>query len=274
MKPVYHYRLLVLFLIGFLAVLSGLGTAGVIAQEPTPTSFPVIPDGYSLVFEDTFDQEGLDSAQWRFRFEDGSPYAVGVLVDSAVYQPGDGYLHFVTNYHDSQFLTGMIRSVEEFQYGYFEARIQFQTLQGHHGAFWLQSPLYGKHLDDPARSGAEIDIIEFFGNGRTDTDAEQNIYWNDYDSPDLQARSHEVLYREQYGVELSEEFHTFALLWTPDEYVFFIDGVETWRTSEGVSRVPQYIILNLTTSGWENGRMDVDQLPDEMLIDYVRVFMP
>lgn len=274
MKSACHYCLLVLLLVGFLVVLSVPGAPGVIAQETTPTLLPGIPDGYSLVFEDTFDQEGLDTTKWQFRYENGRPYGAGVAAHSAVQQPGDGYLHLVTSYQNGDFLTGMIRSVEEFQYGYFEARIRFQALQGHHGAFWLQSPLYGQYLDDPARSGAEIDIIEFFGNGRTATDAKQNVYWNAYGSEDLQGRLFEVFYRDQYGVELSEEFHVFALQWTPDEYVFFIDGVEIWRTSEGVSHTPQFIILSLTTTGWENGRLDVNRLPDEMQVDYVRVFMP
>lgn len=243
-----------------------------LTPESEPQTSPPAPDGYTLVFEDEFDQQGLDATKWRLRFEAGTERGAGVIARSAVQQPGDGYLHLVTDYLDGQLLTGMIRSTQEFKYGYFEARIKFQELQGHHGAFWLQSPLYGQYHDDPARSGAEIDVIEFFGGGRTETDAQQSIYWNAYDSEDLQHRSHDVFYREQHATELSQEFHTFALLWTPEEYVFYIDGVETWRTSEGLSQVPQYLVLSLESSTWENTRLDVDRLPDEMLVDYVRVF--
>jgi hypothetical protein len=28
-------------------------------------------------------------------------------------------------------------------------------------------------------------------------------------------------------------FHTFALYWKAEEYVFFVDGKETWRTAAG-----------------------------------------
>lgn len=240
------------------------------ANAPEPSGH--VPEGYDFVFGDEFEEVGLSEGRWEYRYLHLASYGAGVLSETSVIQPGDGFLHLVTSYENGQFFTGMIRSVEEFQYGYFEARIQFQALQGHHGAFWLQSPLYGQYRDDPAKSGAEIDIIEFFGNRRTATDAQQNVYWNPYDSPDLQERTNDVFYRLQYGKELSDDFHVFSLLWTPDKYVFFIDGIETWRVTEGISQVSEYLVLSLTTSEWENALLEAGELPDEMLIDYVRVY--
>lgn len=242
-------------------------------QQPPPPS-PYVPDGYQLVFFDEFETAGLDTARWRHRYREGHSYGAGIASHSSVYQPGDGLLHLVTRYEDGQFLTGMVRSVPQFQYGYFEARIRFQTLQGHHGAFWLQSETYGQIVGDPGRSGAEIDIIEFFGNGRIATDAKQNVYFDPYISGQEQpGAEHDLFYRDTHnGVELSEDFHVFGLLWTPNEYVFFIDGVETWRTSVGMSHVQEYIVLSLTTSAWENDRLDTALLPDEMVVDYVRVY--
>lgn len=231
-----------------------------------------VPAGYSLVYTDEFDGAELDLTRWQHRYL--GRYQAGYNRPEAIVQPGDGYLHLVTRYEDKKVYTGMIRTIEQFQYGYFEACIRFQSLQGHHGAFWLQSPFYGRYLDDPARSGAEIDIIEFFGSGRQQHDSEQNLNWNAYDSGRLEARSHELRYRQDFGAELSDDFHTFGLLWTHEEYVFFIDGVETWRTSEGISQTEEYIVLSLITSTWENSRLVVDQLPDTMLVDYVRVYRP
>lgn len=240
-------------------------------EPPSIVHSGFVPDGYTLIFSDEFNQIGLDTTQWRHRYVN-RPYLAGYNSEESIEQPGDGYLHLITRHKNDQFLTGMIQSIEEFQYGYFEARIRFQSLQGHHGAFWLQSPLYGQYLDDPGQSGAEIDIIEFFGTERSQTDAQHNVHWNPYASEAKQQVSHDLFYRQEYGDELSGEFHIFALQWTEDEYIFFIDGVETWRTSEGLSHVPQYIVLSLITSAWENARLDIQQLPDEMLVDYVRVY--
>jgi beta-glucanase (GH16 family) len=66
-------------------------------------------------------------------------------------------------------------------------------------------------------------------------------------------------------------YHTFGLLWTPGEYVFFVDGVETWRTTEAVSQIPEYMILSVELSGW-GGDVTQATLPDEILFDYVRVY--
>lgn len=241
-------------------------------EEPSCAPSTSIPVGYSLVFADEFEGAQLDQTAWEHRYPN-RPYLAGYNSEATISQPGDGYLHLVTSYENGTFYTGMLQSLEHFQYGYFEACIQFQSLQGHHGAFWLQSPLYGHYLDDPGRSGAEIDVIEFFGSGRGQHDAEQNVYWNPYKSEQLQERSHEVSYYQQFGAELSDTFHMFSLLWTANEYVFFIDGIETWRTSEGLSHIPQNVVLSLVTSSWENARLDVSKLrDDEMLVDYVRVY--
>lgn len=259
----------------FVAVL--LSAVPSLAQEATEepcqdrlSSF--VPPEYDLVFGDEFDQTGLDLEQWKYRYS--GPYLAGFNSEHSVIQPGDGSLHLVTTHDGGQFLTGMIESRRQFQYGYFEARLQFQSLQGHHGAFWLQSPLYGQYLNDPGRSGAEIDIIEFFGSGRAATDAQHNVHWNPYASDQKEKRSHDVFYRDEFGTELSDDFHVFGLLWTPEGYVFFIDGTETWRTSDGLSHTPEVVVLSLITSDWENARLDPNLLPDEMLIDYVRVYTP
>jgi len=239
-------------------------------------SSPYVPDHYTLSFFDEFDTEGLNAEKWRNRYSEGHTYGAGIAPHQSVSQIGDGYLRLITRHESDQFLTGMVRSVPQFKYGYFEARILFQKLQGHHGAFWLQSETYGQVTGNPAQSGAEIDIIEFFGAERQLTDAKQNVYYDPYISGQKQPGAEfDVFYRSNHDeIELNDAFHIFGLLWTEAEYVFYIDGVETWRTNTGLSQVEEYIVLSLTTSEWENARLDVNKLPDEMVIDYVRVHYP
>ena len=47
----------------------------------------------------------------------------------------------------------------------------------------------------------------------------------------------------------------FSVEWTPEEYVFRIDGVETLRTDQGVADRKVFVILSLLTSDWELKRM-------------------
>lgn len=269
-KLLLTISVLVTGVVGIVAVVSSVNNQ----PQPLPTPSAYVPDDYKLVFFDEFVTEGLNPASWQHRYREGHVYGAGIASHSSISQPGDGLLHLVTRYENGQFLTGMIRSVPQFQYGYFEARIRFQTLEGHHGAFWLQSETYGQIVGNPGQSGAEIDIIEFFGNGRTATDAKQNVYFDPYISgEDQPGAEHDLFYRDTHdGTELSDDFHVFGLLWTPDEYVFFVDGVETWRTPVGLSHVEEYIVLSLTTSLWENANLDASLLPDEMAVDYIRVY--
>jgi beta-glucanase (GH16 family) len=67
-------------------------------------------------------------------------------------------------------------------------------------------------------------------------------------------------------------FHTFSLLWTPEEYVFAVDGKETWRTKAGgVCQTPLYIKLSDEVGPW-GGKISEAKLPDCFVVDYVRVY--
>jgi hypothetical protein len=60
--------------------------------------------------------------------------------------------------------------------------------------------------------------------------------------------------------------------WLPDEYVFYVDGKETWRTKAGgVCQVPQYMLLSDEIGSWA-GDITKAKLPDQFLVDYVRVY--
>jgi len=64
------------------------------------------------------------------------------------------------------------------RYGYFECRAQLQKSPGVWAAFWIQSAEISKG-EDPAKYGAEIDIME--GNK---SDAYSNgLHWDSYIKP-------------------------------------------------------------------------------------------
>ena len=57
-----------------------------------------------------------------------------------------------------------------------------------------------------------------------------------------------------------------------DEYVFYVDGKETWRTkASGVCQVPEYIKLSDEIGKWA-GDIGKAKLPDAFMVDYVRVY--
>ena len=46
-------------------------------------------------------------------------------------------------------------------------------------------------------------------------------------------------------------YHVFSVEWTPTEYVFRISGHEVWRTDQGISHDPEFLILSMLSSDFE-----------------------
>lgn len=242
------------------------------AAEDAQREDPVSP--WTLVWQDEFDGRVLDATKWAVRSaglrESAMISAENVSLDGA------GHLLLTTTEKDGVIHTGMIGSQGKFSqtYGRWEARIKFHAMEGHHGAFWLQPER--REMDagnNPHLTGAEIDIIEWFGAGRKDGGAASNLYWPGETGQHLHAGGPLDLTRVlKDGRSLSDDFHVYAVEWTPDEYVFFIDEHEVFRTKAGVSRQPQYAILSLLCADWEAPRLDRNRLPESMMVDYVRVY--
>ena len=71
----------------------------------------------------------------------------------------------------------------------------------------------------------------------------------------------------------------YALLWTPDEYVFYLDGVEQWRSTSAVSRRGEYLRLTceVLDRGWagtipNGGYGAAASSATKMQVDWVRVW--
>lgn len=104
-------------------------------------------------------------------------------------------------------------------------------------------------------------------------------------------KEHKSRMSKQYQVQndMYNEFNTYGLLWTEDEYVFYINGKGTWRTSWGVSQVPEYLWLSVEIAGEAGtanpsnpdnkytfaGEIEKNEnktTPYDFEVDYVRVY--
>ena len=153
--------------------------------------------------------------------------------------------------------------------------------QGLWSAFWMINPNVGKVSDD-ATQGAELDIMEspfWHLGGMLNRKITQNIHYSGYD---LQTKYKNVgifnLDNDPY-----ENYNTYGLLWTPEEYVFYINGREVAHTSYGgVSTQPEYMILSCEvdggngkpTFGWSGNieKNDKASFTAEFKVDYVRAY--
>ena len=93
-----------------------------------------------------------------------------------------------------------------------------------------------------------------------------NLHWDGY------GKHHKSEGAKFTRPEVMQGWHTFGLLWLPTEYVFYVDGQETWRSSAGgVSQVPEYVKLTEEIGPW-GGKIQKASLPDYCEVDYVRVY--
>ncbi len=238
-------------------------TTAALAEEPF---LPPLPEGkmWKLAWSDEFDGTKIDESKWEIMGDWKRRDGYWVREDS--YLDGKGNLLLRTKKDGDRYTSGAVRTQDKFEhtFGYWVCRCKFPTEEGHWPAFWLFARPGVNKVGDGGRDGTEIDVME--KPWRQDK-ITQNLHWDGY------GKAHKSAGTGQITIPgVSEGFHTFGLHWTPEEYVFYIDGKETWRTSAGgVSRVPQFIKLTEEIGKW-GGDITKADLPDYFTVDYVRIY--
>lgn len=225
---------------------------------------------YGLVFEDEFSGTELDASKWvrspQWKRQDLNNY----WDDSMTWLDGRGNLVIGMTYDSEKdrYLSGGVETKGLFEqaYGYFEIRCTVNTVPGYWTAFWLM----GDCVTDETQggvNGTEIDIMEtpYYSKKQV----QNTLNWDGYGA------AHKAEGKVSDINIYDGEYHIFSLLWKEDEYVFYTDGEETWRTKAekalGTCREPLYMIISSETGSW-TGKPDPNDLPDSMKVDYVRVY--
>lgn len=221
---------------------------------------------YRLVWNDEFDGTSIDTAKWNFRAE-GTLRNFATVSRKTITVDGKGNaLIMVTADSSGNYFVGQLGTMNIFEtrFGYFECRAKMNKSIGPHVAFWLQSEDIGK-TGNPCVNGTEIDIFEYH---RKDPGAVyHNLHWDGYGS------EHKTTGIRVPFPGIEKDYHTFGLEWNEKEYVFYIDGKETWRTDTALSCREQYLILSTELTGF-GGEPRPEYYPDTVVFDYVRVYKP
>jgi beta-glucanase (GH16 family) len=268
----------------------GAGTGG------TPSgSGGARTDGYEPVWRDEFDGPNIDVSKWEHEvncwgggnnedqcyvadeknsFIEAGVLHIVVLADSPSGREGGGSENpdnVVTRGHSSGRLRTMNRA--DFKYGRFEARLMLPRTQGLWPAFWMlpTDNVFGGW----AKSG-EIDIME-----AVNLDPEERIYgtlhYGDAWPNNLHTGAETIPSSKAW-----ENFHLYAVEWEEGEIRWFIDEKHyatqnKWSTVEAPFPAPFnerfHIILNVAIGGsWPGPPDPTTEMPQEMLVDYVRVY--
>lgn len=169
----------------------------------------------------------------------------------------------------------MIALKEQYRQGYYEIRCRCNPGEDFWSAFWIQADHpYDHALSAGGVNGAEIDIFEAMNYGKR-LDGERNavsstVHCNGSDDDPVNIDSQVVGYFK-VGRDIYQTFNTYGLEWTEDEYIFYINGVESGRTSfgNGVSQVPEEVIVSLEIAESISHGQDFSTT---MAVDYVRIY--
>ena len=239
---------------------------------------PPAPAGkkWVLAWHDEFDGTVIDPAKWTVGGgTEADPQARrdGFWVREAMVLDGQGNLVMRTYAKDGKVFDGEMDTDATFlhSYGYYEARMDVNKVEGHWGAFWLMGGDWGPTgVGHGGEDGVEIDVMERPWSSAEGGDLTNHaIHWDGYaDGANASTQS--------TTPGIMQGFHTFGLWWAEDLYHFYIDGNEVWTTAAGgICKVPIGIILSDEVGAnifFAAGAIDVTKLPDRTLVDYVRVF--
>ena len=235
----------------------------------------------NLVMEDNFDINGApDSNIWDYNIGTGSngwgnnelqyytDRSENVIVE-------DGVLKIIArqeSYMGSGYTSARLLTSGKFEqtYGRFEARIQLPWGQGIWPAFWLLGEDAGGTQSWPQIG--EIDIME--NRGQEPTLINGTVHGPEYSGGESITKSYEL-----ENDRFDTGFHIFGVEWGENYINFYVDDVlynqikPTDVTGDWVFNHPFYIIINVAVGGGYVGSPnDATLFPQEMLVDYVRVY--
>ena len=264
--------------------------------DPNGSPPDLVAEGYVETFFDDFDTDSLDADDnWvtdlsfaQFRADGGAingaqQYFVdvrgqdrGFPFDPFVFENGnlkitaiDTPANLLEESGGQPYLSGAISTrskVPGFEYGYFEMRAKVPSGNGLLSTFFLFQPSGNQY---------EIDILEYLG--REPDGATQNYHYRDgfrFEDTGFAGVPHAspTMFLNT-GEDLSQDFHTYSVLWEPGIIIFYIDEREVRRlTGPRVSDRPMDIVLQLVV-GTPNfaGDPTGTPFPVEYEVDYVRV---
>lgn len=184
-----------------------------------------------------------------------NPFSIedGVLTITAARAPA-AIQPYIDNY---KYTSGLLTTYESFAqtYGYFEIRADMPEKQGVWPAFWL--------LPADGSWPPELDVVEMLGQdpGKLIMTSHSN-----------ETGTHTTVSSTAFAADTGG-FHTYGVLWTEDELVWYFDDVEVARAATPSDmHDPMYMLVDLAVGGLAGAPADGLATPAEMQIDYIHAY--
>lgn len=253
--------------------------------EPDPGEEPVDTGAWTLVWQDEFDGDALDSTRWSVQTGDGCDLGIcgwgnneRQWYQAANATVGDGVLTITARRETVgayAYTSARLRTAGkgDWTYARIEARARLPRGQGLWPALWMlpTDAVYGGW----AASG-EIDIMELVGHEPATVHGTLHYggSWPDNESSG-------DAYTLPSGT-FADTFHVFALEWEEGVIRWFVDGVlyqvqTGWSTPAAPFPAPFdrrfHLLVNLAVGGnWPGDPDETTVFPQQLVVDRVRVY--
>ncbi|MCQ2479991.1 MAG: glycoside hydrolase family 16 protein [Clostridia bacterium] len=287
--PTQFSKLPVLFFTGklkqfFAAILAIFQLLGVIIFD---TPGPVIGEeidlsDYTVVFSDEFTGDSLNTDVWE-----GVPMlGTGEIFDESMLSFDGDNLIMSTQYleNGSQgagWYTGGIENTDAFSNiqpgSYIECRCIVPAAKGMWSAFWLMTSGQKEYRKGINTDYTEIDVMESFYYGQKHQNSTINTVhkWQ----PETRDFKSEIVgkYRVDKHKDMYNEYVTYGVLWEEDQFIFYIDGKESGRTTNGATTDPAFMLLTCQVKLNDVEHPEIldnpeSAFPAKFIVDYVRVY--
>ena len=244
---------------------------------------PMEYEGYELVWNDEFEGNSLNTNNWVFEIGDGCPHLCGwgnnelQFYRSENAWVSDGVLTIEArkqswanrNYTSARLKT---QGKQSFQYGRIDIRALLPRGQGIWPALWMLG-------DDITSVGwpkcGEIDIMEMIGGGAgRDNRVYGTLHWDN--------NGHVYTggsYTLPSGI-FANEYHVFSIIWDEQSIKWFVNDIQYHEINITPSHMTEFhqghfLIFNVAVGGiWPGNPNETTIFPQQMKVDYVRVFQP
>lgn len=253
----------------FIVLLAFAGTLFAGATEPK----------WKLVWADEFNKGKIDSRYWTKIGRGPSDWNKHMSPDPSLYAVKGGNLILRGKVNPNKkkdpvpFITGGVYTMGKFAfcYGKIEIRAKLDSAQGAWPALWLLPDVENRKWPDDG----EIDLMEHLN---FDNFAYQTIHTGYTHKPRAGQPNPR---RSATGKIDKSDYNIYGLEWYPDKLVFFVNGKQTFTYPRLEAEVangqwpfnkPFYILIDMQLGGSWVGKVKPEQLPVEMMIDWVRVY--
>ncbi len=240
----------------------------------TPEDYPSM----ELVWSDEFDGEALNLDNWTHEIGNGCNEGIcgwgnneleTYTDDPSNSRLEDGKLVITARKNEGSYTSARIKTEDkvEIRFGRIDVRAKLPKGQGIWPAIWMLGANIGE-VEWPACG--EIDIMELVGHQPSTVHGtvhyDDNGYQSSSSSKGLSAST------------FSDQFHVFTLIWERDQISWYVDNQKFGTfTRDGTGQypfnAPFFFIMNVAVGGnWPGDPDETTQFPQEMIVDYIRVF--